>query len=62
MGSEGNWRDSWVFLPLACSVGCFIGFFTWEGYTETPLIPGSVLECSSLILVSFAIQKTTYKC
>lgn len=58
MGSEGNWRDSWVFLPLACSVGCFIGFFTWEGHTKKPLIPASVLECSSLILVSFAIQKT----
>ncbi|KAJ4396602.1 hypothetical protein N0V93_000823 [Gnomoniopsis smithogilvyi] len=49
-GPEGNWRDAWVFLPLACSVGCFIGFFTWEGYTGEPVIPRSVLECPSLIL------------
>lgn len=59
MGPEGDWRDTWVFLPLACSVGCFIGFFTWEGYTKEPMIPGSILECPSLVLVSLAVSKDT---
>lgn len=51
IGPENDWQSPWVVATLVYSGLSVLGLCAWAKYTDRPLIPRSVLECCSLMLV-----------
>lgn len=49
---EDDWQSPWIVVMFIYSAMCVFGFYFWESYTDTPMVPRVIWQNCSLLLVS----------
>ncbi|ROV99571.1 hypothetical protein VPNG_07726 [Cytospora leucostoma] len=47
---EDNWQSPWIVVMFIYSAMCVFGFYFWESYTDTPMVPRAIWQNCSLLL------------
>lgn len=51
LAPEDDWRGPWLVVMFVLSAMCIYAFHAWELYTDTPMVPKTVWQNRSLVLV-----------